>query len=310
LILLGSAALLVTVPGAVSGVIAHASQPAAAAPVDGALPMWEVRAGERTLYLLGSVHLLRPTVYPLDPAIYRAFDAARVVAFELAPDEIAAAAPLMVSVGRLPDGRTFRDELPASVAAELERRLEEFGLPVAAFERMKPWVVALSLSALTLQRAGFSAESGLDLHLQARARGAGKRVIGLETAREQFEVFDGLDREGQEAFVRSTLAELDESAARLDEATAMWQRGDAEAMAAMMTESMREQPALTERLLDARNRAWIPDIEALLTAGEPAIVIVGMGHLVGEGSVVQLLRERGYTVTRVRCPSDQLPCAA
>jgi uncharacterized protein len=282
------------------------------APDDAAdvLPLWEVSDGTRTLYLLGSIHLLRPTVYPLDPALYRAFDAAHVVAFEIDMQEIATAGPAMMALGMLPEGRTLRDELPADVVGELERRLGDMGLPVAVFERMKPWLVALTLSTMVLQQAGFSPESGLDMHFHARAREAGKRVVGLETLEEQLQVFDGLDPEGQAAFVRLTLAELDESVKRLDDATALWQRGAADELAAMMTESMREQPVLAERLLDARNRAWISDIEQLLAGGEPAIVIVGMGHLVGEGSVVQLLRERGYSVTRVACPSESLACAA
>lgn len=274
------------------------------------LPLWRVTDGERSLYLLGSIHLLRPSAYPLHPAIYRAFDAARVVAFELSPEEIAAAGPVMMELSQLPPGRTLRTELPADLVDELERRIGELGLPAAAFHGVKPWVVALSLSALVLQRAGFSAETGIEMHFMARGREAGKRMVGLETAREQFSIFDSLDRAGQVAFVRYTLEDLDESAARLDETTAMWQRGDAEAIADELTEALRTQPALAAALLDDRNRAWIPDIEALLAAGEPAMVIVGMGHLVGRGSVVELLRERGYSVERVTCPADTLLCAA
>jgi uncharacterized protein len=75
----------------------------------------------------------------------------------------------------------------------------------------------------------------------------------------------------------------------------------------MFTEAMREQPLLMDRLLYERNRNWIPGIEALLHGDETAIVIVGMGHLVGEGSVVALLRERGYDVARVTC--DVATCA-
>jgi uncharacterized protein len=135
----------------------------------------------------------------------------------------------------------------------------------------------------------------------ARAVEQGKRILGLETLADQIAIFDELDAAGQAALMRQTLDELDVSAARLDKATELWRRGDAEALADMFTESMREQPLLLERLLYERNRNWIPGIETLLRTDETAIVIVGMGHLVGEGSVVELLRERGYEVVRVTC---------
>jgi len=100
--------------------------------------------------------------------------------------------------------------------------------------------------------------------------------------------------------LRSTLADLDSAAAQLDRGTDMWRRGEVDEMFAMLTRSMKDQPELVERLITARNRRWVPQIEELLRSGTPALVVVGLGHLVGTGSVVELLQERGYTVSRVR----------
>ena len=270
-----------------------------AAPTAHALPLWEVTDGHGTVYLLGSIHVLRPETYPLDDAIYEAFDSSEVVAFELHLDSLEAGAPRMIARGLYEDGRTLGDVLPADVHADLEAHFQQLGMPVQAVSGMEPWLVALTVTALTVQRAGFETAQGIDRHFFDRATAAGKRITSFETMDQQIRVFDGMPQAEQIAFLRSTLDDIDGFADMLDEATDLWKRGDAEAIAAMMTESMEEQPNLKRRLLDDRNQAWVPQIETLLRSGDTSMVVVGMGHLIGEGSVVDLLRSRGYTITRV-----------
>src|SRR5690606_19634877 len=155
-------------------------------------------------------------------------------------------------------GRTIADDLPADLLGELERRGQELSLPPAMVRGMKPWFAAMTLSALVLQRAGFEGASGIDAHFHQRATAAGKRTMGLETAEDQVSALDGLSAEAQGVLVRRTLADLDSVAAKLDQATTLWKAGDAEGLATMMTESMRGQPELEERLLSSRNRNWVP----------------------------------------------------
>lgn len=262
------------------------------------LPLWEVRGHGNTVYLLGSIHLLRQEAYPLDPAIYEAFDAAQTVAFEIEMEEMMQGGMEMMTRGALPLGRTLADVLPADVYAELERRAVGLPIPFDALKGMKPWLASMMVSVIALQQAGFEAAMGVDLHFHQRAREAGKRTMGLETVKDQIDAMDGMSEGAQIALLRSTLADLDSAVVQLDQATELWRRGDADGLAAMFTKSMRDQPELVERLLLARNRRWVPQIEELLRSGSPAIVIVGVGHLVGEGSVVEMLRARGYTVTR------------
>lgn len=283
------------------GTLAPAS---AQAPDRTGLPLWEVTHQGSTVYLMGSIHLLRPQVYPLDRALYEAFDRAEVVAFELDLSELVAAAPLMMARGSFQDGRSLADVVPEEMAAEVMERAQGMGLPPAVMDGMKPWMAAMTLSSLQLQAAGFDAESGIDLHFFQRAQEQGKPTMGLETVEEQIEVFDGLDYDSQVEFLRSTLEQLDETVEQLDRATEYWRRGDVQELAAMFRESMGDQEDLLERLLYARNRAWIDPIEELIRGEGTAIVIVGMGHLVGKGSVIELLQERGWAVRPVPAPAS------
>lgn len=285
---------------------APAMAPSAAATAN-ALPLWEVTDGHGTVYLLGSIHVLRPETYPLDDAIYDAFDASEVVAFELHLDSIEAAAPRMIARGLFEDGRTLDEVLPADVHADLKAHFQQLGMPVQAVSGMEPWLVALTVSALTAQRAGFETAQGIDRHFFDRATTARKRIRSFETMEQQIMVFDGMTDAEQIAFLRSTLDDIDGFADMLDEATELWKRGDAEGLAAMMTESIEEQPNLRRRLLDDRNQAWVPQIEALLRSGDTSMAIVGIGHLIGEDSVVDLLRTRGYRITRVSAGAAPRP---
>jgi uncharacterized protein YbaP (TraB family) len=270
-----------------------------AAGSDAALPLWEVSRGEDRIYLLGSVHMLRPESYPLDPALYEAFDAAEVVAFEIDLGAAAAAAPLMMARGLYTDGRTLRSELPAAVYQDVGSRAAAYGIPLQALEPMKPWLVSITLNGLALQRLGYAPNLGVDMHFFERARSSGKRIQALETIEDQVQVFDGLSADQQASLLESTLDEIESAADTMDEIASIWARGDVQRLADMMNESLEEHPVLLERILYQRNRNWVPQIEALLAADQPAIVIVGMGHMVGSGSVTDLLREKGYRVEPV-----------
>jgi uncharacterized protein len=263
------------------------------------LPLWEIRQADGpTVFLMGSVHLLRPEVYPLDDGLYEAFDRAGIVAFEMDFRKAQAQAMQLMQRGVFDDGRTLRDVLPADVHAAVVDILQPVGLPEEQIDMLRPWMAALTLTNVVLQAGGYDVAAGIDHHFFERAVTTDQTVIGLETLDDQLKVFEGLSEEQQVKMLTSTLDELDSTVEMLNKATEYWQRGQAEPIAKLLTEAMRDQEELLERLLYERNRNWIPQIEALLAGKENAIVIVGMGHLVGEQSVVEMLQERGHEVTQ------------
>ena len=77
-----------------------------------------------------------------------------------------------------------------------------------------------------------------------------------------------------------------------------WRRGDVAWFNRQMREEFGRDPELYQSLLAARNRKWISKIEALLNQDKNYLVIVGTGHLAGEGSVVDLLKRDGLSVTQ------------
>jgi uncharacterized protein YbaP (TraB family) len=177
--------------------------------------------------------------------------------------------------------------------------LAPLGLTMPVLDRMEPWLVALMFQAVEWQKAGLTPEHGVDVHFSGRAKEDGKPVGGLEPVEFQLGLFDAMPAEAQVAFLRQSLEEAPQTAEQMRQIVAAWRAGDAARIDAIMNESLDESPALYARMLTDRNAAWVPQIEQMLRGRDDVLVVVGAAHLVGEQSVVQMLRQRGYTVEQL-----------
>jgi uncharacterized protein YbaP (TraB family) len=278
-------------------VSAAAAPPAAQHPV----LLWRAEVGASVLYLLGSVHVARPDLYPLDARIERAFAESGVLVLELDLDEKAqfAAAEGMIAAARLPAGKRLADVVAPETWRLFEQKQAERGQSTFGLRGFHPWFVALTLTTQALEAAGFSAEHGIDEHFRARAVGQ-KRIVALETVEEQLAFFTGLSPETEETMLRQTLEELDQYAAELDSAFRAWTTGDAQAIDELLIAPMRrEHPEVFEQLFTARNRRMTAKLASLLKdAPDRYFVVVGAGHLIGTDGIVDLLRAQGIVAAR------------
>ncbi len=271
----------------------------AAPPPDGRRPpLFVVADGDSRVYLLGSVHVLPEGALPLPPAVEAAYRDASVLAFEIDADSAAVQVQALLP--------TAMDEPGVGVALDPDQkaRFDAFaqtvGLPPGALDAFEPWMAALTVGVLAVQTAGVTAE-GVDPVLFARAKADGKERVAFETVAGQFAALDGLPEADQVAFLMASVETGPEAAREMfGRLYAAWSEGEDETLAALMNEGMEATPLLSEALFAVRNRAFVPQIEALLArTGENALVVVGAGHLVGPDGVVELLRAAGYTVERL-----------
>jgi uncharacterized protein YbaP (TraB family) len=272
---------------------AAAPQPAAVASARGLF--WRAEVGASTLYLLGSVHVARPDIYPLDPRIEGAFAESEVLVLELALDESAqvGAARRMMELGRLPPGQRLNDVVAPETWALLERTQAASGQSLFGLRGFRPWFVALTLTTQALERQGFSASNGIDEHFRRAAEGQ-KRIEALETVEGQLDLFASSSPDAEEQLLRQTLEEIHEYATELDAAFRLWSAGDAAGLDRLMVAPMRgEYPEMFERLFAARNRAMTERLVEMLKTPGRYFVVVGAGHLVGSAGIVELLEARG-----------------
>ncbi|MEY4635791.1 MAG: hypothetical protein RJA55_1589 [Acidobacteriota bacterium] len=263
--------------------------------------LWKVEGpGASVAYLLGSLHVLTPEFYPLSADINKAFAASRTLVEELDLDEMNDPAQMMSALSKamLSDGSTLDQIVAPSTFAEVSSRAGKAGLPMMALQRMKPWLVAITLMGPTLQAAGFKAELGIDKHFFDRAKEAGLKRQALETLAYQLDRFDQLSPRLQEEMLISSMKELDTQVGNVRELAQQWAAGDVKALEASLLASFEGSRELYGRLLVERNHNWVPHVEACLQQDAGCFIVVGAAHLVGPDGLPTLLTKKGYAVTQ------------
>jgi hypothetical protein len=268
--------------------------------------LWEATSGDTTVYLFGTIHLPDERVLDLPPSVRGALDRADAVHTELPMD--AATQMKAATAGFLPAGQSLATVLPPDVYARLDAYLTGRGGNLGLFARMKVWAVAMTLQILDILPQ-LALRQALDAALYRQAAEQGKEVGGLETVEEQTGIFDALTAEEQVEMLTKTLDALEKDAAAgsnaLEALVVAWLSGDESAVAAQLGEGMPEDTELgrrmKKRLLDDRNRLMVERLLAAVDA-DPAkvrFVAVGTAHHLGEGGIVDLLSEAGWTVRRM-----------
>ncbi|WP_428406862.1 TraB/GumN family protein [Hyphococcus sp.] len=304
------AALAVSLPALAAAAPAFAqAQPAApdilTETIEVATPaMWRVADADSEMILLGTFHILPPSLEWRNDTLAAAFDAADVVWFEVdanAPDAQTKTVNTVMTQGFNPQGVTLTGMLNPEDAQKLQEIVGELKLPFAAIDTMRPWNAFLSLSVQFIINQGFQPGSGVDSVLLADAKAGGKDVRFFETIEQQLAFFTGLSPEVEKELLLITIRDWDDQTAAFDDLFTAWATGDAELIDTNMNDDMRDQaPEVYERLIVSRNAEWAEVLDASLEAESGKVfVAVGAAHLVGgEFSVPALLKAKGYEVSR------------
>jgi uncharacterized protein YbaP (TraB family) len=274
---------------------------AAATPGDADPALWVVKDEDTTVYLFGTIHLLKPGLSWFDEAVKAAFDKSDTLVTEIVAPDDAAMKALVARVGAAaPDAPPLSQRIPADKRAAYDAALKKLGVPAAAFDRLKPWLAAVTVSMAPLQSMGYDGANGPEQVLEAAAKAQGKKELGLETAEQQFGYFDSLSEPAQIGFLTSTIDELPNMGPLIERMVTDWAEGDPDGLAAEMNDNLKDEPEVAEKILYARNRTWAGWIAERMKQPGTVFMAVGAGHLAGAGSVQERLRERGLTAERVR----------
>lgn len=272
--------------------------PPSLCPAAGRHCLWEARGRHNTVYLLGSVHMLRDADSALPPPILAAYSRSTSLVMELDLNDSGAEALLgnEMEATLLPEGESLSSALGPELYRAFEARAVPLGLEPAVSERLRPWFAALMLQQLSLAQSGFDANAGIDMQMAQRAQADHKPVIALETVAEQLGYFSNLSRNQQLQFLRSTLKDLDTERSDMAGLVSAWQNGDTAELERLLRKDAQDSPELFHELTTERNRRWLPKIAALLDDNHDYLVVVGAMHLIGDDGIVQLLRRQGHVV--------------
>jgi len=287
--------------------------------------LWRANKGGKdgpTIHFLGSLHIGRADFYPVHKKVAAAYAAADTCVFEI--DLVQAKMPWQIGRlllrGRLGGGKTLQDVVSKKTWTDLQVCAQEVGMPMVMLRSMKPWMCAQLLTAAAVVKAGYNPENGTDLHFFRLALQDKRHIVPLETLGQQLDAIQkALEPLGETVLTETIkeLADLDKSFGKL---VRCWRQGDVEGLTELLKDMELGDEKAYQILLADRNKNWIPILEKTIVtpipppkattegAAKPVpaqptgprrlFVVVGAGHLVGKGSVVELLRKRGWTVVR------------
>lgn len=255
-------------------------------------------------FVQGTLHLGSDALYPLDRTVTEALAAADLALGELSSADMERSTGVILermSFSLLSRGRTLDTLLSAEELAYLKGALGAEGYRFVSVYR--PWVAYSYLDGVAAAKAGLSAERGVDAALYAAAASVGKAVAGLESIESQLDVLAGPSEELQTALLRDSVREYRARPEAIGELYEAYRKDDRRGLARAVAEALsrsnafsKDLAAFNDSLLDKRNKAWAERIDALMKDGKRLFIFAGVAHFVGEGSVLELLKAKGYTV--------------
>lgn len=277
--------------------------------------IWEVKSDTATVYLAGSIHVADEDAYPLQQVLLDAFADSEILAVEadvtkeLDEETLTALMPLMTYT----DGRTARDYLSDETETMLDDYIENYGIAGMGSEQaaqiyiFHPWTIQNLIDTDIISESDLKAELGIDVYFLNEAKKRNIEIVEVESILFQYNMFSSFSPELQELLLKTTLeTERGETIVELEELLDIWKQGDVDLLTAKLMEESTELTAEELKLYEEYNKAMYTDrnvvmadkVEELLKGDKNVFYMVGSAHYVGEDGIIQLLTDRGYTVTK------------
>lgn len=271
--------------------------------------LWVVRDEDTTIYLFGTIHVLRPGVTWFDDGVRKAFEESDELVTEIPEREFVDMVPLLLQRAGSDDGKTLTEHLTVADAQTYRQAMARLGLSAQALEPVEPWVPAFLLLSGAGGSGGsryrYSARYGVEVILSRAARERGMAMSGLESLDMQLGFFDNLTNETQVSLLNAMVQSVvdprgSRSDSGMEHMIGVWASGNATGISADNGNEFDAFPELRDALLVERNQRWAQWIQLRLNeAGGRFFVAVGAAHLAGPHSVQAQLTAMGIPVQRV-----------
>ncbi len=266
--------------------------------------IWIIKGDTNIVYLLGSIHVLRESDHPLPDVLEMIYDDAEQLIMEIDMDDLDPVSTMqfLTSHGVLKGDKTLQDVMGPEMYAEAEASAAAIDIPIDMLAKTEPWLAAITVEEMVMNRAGFSAAHGIEMYLTNKAVVDGKAITGLETIEQQLGFLDGLSIDTQNRWLLQSISEAAQTEEIIAELIAAWRRGDTTFLEEVLLAEFDEYPELHDLILINRNKNWVGPIMALLNEDDDYLIVVGAAHLVGEESVPDLLSKQGVRIRQLHEP--------
>jgi len=243
------------------------------------------------------MHVQDKRVFDFKPNVLAHFDSAETVVLELNMDSVNPfnVMKLMVMDSSIVLSDLFSPEEFLYVSRYIE---DSLSLPIEFLEHLQPLFIS---SFVAEQSMNQDEEDALDLFFFKRGKLQNKRIVGLEKAREQIAAFSSIPYKEQ---AQELLALIQEETSGIsknkssEELIKYYLSGNLDSLIIVATETQSfniNKRTFEKVFLVDRNQIMVNRLE-LIIKNESAFIAVGAAHLPGNTGIIQLLREKGYTV--------------
>lgn len=263
--------------------------------------LWKATRDRDSIYLLGSIHVGRPDMYPLSVSVMDAFNKSEVLMVEVnteAADQLELARQIN-NVGMYPEGTTLEKQIPLEIWDKLVATAKALNVPELLLQRQKPWLVSLTLATSMMSKSGYQTDYGIDKHFLKQATAANKEIVELESITSQMELFSNLSDQEQLSLLTNSLEEMQQGSLLLDKLVTAWIKGDYQTIEKVSRESMgidSKNSRLYKALIVNRNHSMANKIIQAAQDHRKYYVVVGAAHLVGEQGIPEILSSRGFSI--------------
>ncbi len=263
--------------------------------------IWKVEGKTNTVYLIGSIHLLDKSAYPLPAEMEAAYTNSPNLVFELNLDSSATrkAQTFIFSKAVFQNGQTLRSVLTPTTFHLTDSIATSLGMPIQKLSMFKPWMASVTLMMLKLQKLGFNQQYGLDRYFFTKGKKDGKRLLNFETLKEQIGFIDGLPLQLQQEMILQMSQEFETMQTEMNTLVSAWKSGDIATLEKETFKSFQDVPKLKQTLLVGRNIRWFKQIKSFLQDTENYCVVAGVGHMIGTDGLVHMLRKAGFKVVQL-----------
>jgi len=273
----------------------------APAPNDSVSSVWKISKGGNSLFLGGTIHILRNEDFPLPKAFDLAFEQSSMLVLETDVEQLADEKIIQYLMTQiyLPGNKTLKSVLEPDTYKMLQEKCTEYGFSVDSVSRFKPSIVINMLDTIKMQKLGFT-EEGVDLYYLQKAKKIKKPLGYLEAVEVQIEMLVSMGDRYEDDFVRYSLYDINNTENELDSIVSEWKKGKASSTEKSMLEMRDQWPILYKTMLSDRNAAWMPHINDYLTTGSTVFILVGLAHLHGPDGLLKQLADSGCTVEQFK----------
>ena len=292
------------------------SEPEPESPAATSTPLLYKVTGENggIVWLFGSIHVGIDEMYPFPDYVLDAYNEADALAVECDVIALQKDMALMTEMAQMMiylDGTTISDHISPELYEAAVEIMEENDSYMKILDYYLPVMWYSTIENFTYANAGYDSSIGIDMTLLTMAKDEDKPILEVESAMFQYEMLASFSPELQELLLQESVDAYgsEENLEALDSLLTAWCEGDMDSLLEYLNEEPDSDTDPEElKLIEEFNTAMITNrnismadyAEEILNSNDRVFICVGMAHVLGDGAMVDLLQQRGYTVERIQ----------